>query len=63
MDATSELRVKKYQRRMRQQNSGITYSFNEWEVRRGVKLVKRFDRRCDAYAFLRTARAAQATGG
>lgn len=47
------LHVKKCVRRFRPKGYGTTFSFNEWEVRRGVKLVARFERRCDAYAYLR----------
>lgn len=50
-------RVRKYACRFAPMNSGIKYSFNQWEVRRGAKLVKRFERRCDAYAFARAANA------
>lgn len=54
--STDELRVRKYVHHITDPVSGLQGSYNSWEVRKGVKLVKRFDRRCDAYAFVRAAR-------
>lgn len=57
--APREYRVRKYVRHFKGSTTGLGCSCNEWEVRRGVKLVKRFDRRCDAYALLRELMGAQ----